>query len=49
MPDNLAAFVVRLLEQGNGEFSKRAIIKGFNDFPPHEISKIENEYKTIFM
>tara|TARA_R110002050_G_scaffold204522_4_gene340189 strand:- start:116517 stop:118061 length:1545 start_codon:yes stop_codon:yes gene_type:complete len=48
MPDKMVAILVRFLEQGQGELSKRALKKEFSALKEEEIKNIETNYKNIF-
>ena len=48
MPDKMVAILVRFLEQGDGELSKRALKKEFSALKEEEIKNIETNYKNIF-
>ncbi|MBI1838209.1 MAG: Fic family protein [Flavobacteriia bacterium] len=49
MPDNIVALLIRFLEQNNGNLSKRAKEKEFNQLNDKEIQEIEKNYKSIFL
>jgi hypothetical protein len=49
MPDSLISLLVRLLEQNDGKFSKRAKEKEFSVLNDTEIQEIELNYKNIFL
>jgi hypothetical protein len=49
MPDKMVALLVRFLEQNDSIISKRAKEKEFPALSGKEISKIEKEYKKIFL
>ena len=48
MPNKMVALLVRFLEQGNGNISKRARKKEFVDLTDEEIEMIQDQYKVIF-
>lgn len=49
MPDKMVAFLVRFLEQNNGELSKRAREKEFSALSEKEVSEIENQFRVVFL
>lgn len=49
VPDKMLALLVRFLEQGNGEISKRARAKEFEVFTDSEIKEIEKNFKEIMI
>jgi hypothetical protein len=48
MPDKMVALLVRILEQNEGRFSKRARENEFDKLTDTEISDIESRFKAIF-
>ena len=48
MPDKMVAFLVRFLEQNEGELSKRACEKEFSNLKPLEIQEIEKKFREFF-
>lgn len=48
MPDRNVALLVRLLEQNEGQLSKRGKMKGFDKLSDKEIEAIENTFNNIF-
>lgn len=49
MPDDMVALLVRFLEQGEGEFSKRALNNEFSALIAAEVKEIESTYREIFI
>ena len=49
MPDDMVALLVRFLEQGEGELSKRALNKEFSALTASEVKEIESTYREIFI
>jgi Fic family protein len=48
MPDKMVAQLVRFLEQNNGQLSKRAKKKEFDDLSDKEVETIELQFQEIF-
>jgi len=48
MPDKTVALLIRFLEQGSGQLSKRAREKEFSALTDKEVREIENRYQEIF-
>lgn len=49
LPDKLVSLLVRLLEQGGGELSKRARKKEFKALRQKEIEYLQSSYQEIFL
>jgi hypothetical protein len=49
MPDKTVALLIRFLEQGNGQLSKRARDKEFSALTEKEVREIESKYREIFL
>lgn len=49
MPDKTVDLLIRFLEQGNGQISKRAREKEFAALKEKEVVDIENKYREIFL
>ncbi|HLX91946.1 MAG TPA: Fic family protein [Puia sp.] len=48
MPDKTVALLVRFLEQGKGQLSKRAKSEEFKELTEGEVAEIETKYREIF-
>ena len=48
MPDDMVSLLVRFLEQGEGELSKRALKKEFSALKEPEIKNIQQQFAEIF-
>jgi hypothetical protein len=49
MPDDRISLLVRFLEQGAGELSKRAKTKEFSELTEDEVEEIERVYGEVFL
>lgn len=49
MPDKMVALAVRLLEQNNGQLSKRARENEFGKMSNEEVEAMEKKYKEVFL